>query len=109
MKRIRLIYGVIAILLVLVCWGLRLYLPECNPELFKVSVFVCATLALFNVKWSVPRTIIYCTLACLFYECLDLLFLNPINWIRIISLLIGTVISIVTYFILHSLFFSRNI
>lgn len=99
MKRIRLIYGVIAILLVLACWGLRLYLPECNPELFKVPVFVCATFTLFNVKWSVPRTISYCTLACLFYECLDLLFLNPINWIRITSLLIGAVICYIIFFI----------
>lgn len=107
MKRIKKIYGLAAILLLLTCWILRyFYLPDDNlyaksfPELFKIPVFVCVTFALFNIKWSVPRTIFYCTLACLFYECLDLLFLNPINWMHILALLIGAGVFYVLHLIL---------
>ena len=111
MKRMKTIYGVLAILLILTCWGVQyFYLPyilgngindyhitEYFPELFKVPVFACITFALFKVKWSVPITIVYCTLACLFYECLDILFLNPINWMRIMALLVGAGV----FYVLH--------
>ena len=107
MKRIKLIYGVTAILLIVICWIIRYSCPLIDeqyarsfPELFKIPVFVCAFLALFNIKWSVSRTIFYCTLTCLFYECLDLLFLNPINWMRILALLIGASV----FYVLHLIF-----
>ena len=104
MKRIKLIYGVTAILLIVICWIIRYFCPSIDehyarsfPELFKIPIFVCVYFALFKVKYSVPRAIFYCTLACLFYECLDLMFLYPINWMRIIALLAGAGIFYVLY------------
>ncbi len=113
MKRIKMIYGVTALLLLLTNWSIQFFyrpyalangindyhFAEWHSELFKVPVFVCVVFALFNMKWSVPRRIFYCTLACLFYECLDLMFLNPINWMRIIALLAGAGIFYVLYLI----------
>ena len=107
MKKIKIIYGVVAVLLLLICWTIRYSCPLIDehyarsfPELFKIPIFVCVYFALFKVEYSVPRAIFYCTLVCLFYECLDVLFLNPINWLRIIALLLGAGI----FYVLHLIF-----
>lgn len=107
MKRIKSIYGVTAILLILICWIIRYFCPSIDehyarsfPELFKIPVFVCTSFALFKIECSVPRAIFYCMLICLFYECLDVLFLNPINWMRILALLIGAGV----FYVLHLIF-----
>ncbi len=113
------IYGVTALLLLLTNWSIQFFyrpyalangindchFAEWHSELFKAPVFVCVAFALFNVKWSVPRSILYCTLACLFYECLDLIFLNPINWMRIIALFAGAGI----FYVLHLIFGLKSV